>query len=254
MKSAVLYLRVSTQLQEREGASLDAQEDACRRYAASRGLAVAGVVREQVSGRKETLARPGLLEAIDYLERGEATHFVVWSLDRFARNVHSATDLIHRYFGEGRDYDLLVATEEIDTRTAGGRMQLHIRLAIAQYEAELTSERIRATKRFLRASGCYQGGKVPYGYRVGKGTRNGSRRLVSHRREQAILRLACKLRQSGLSLRQSAALMETKGVTNRKGRRFDSRQIKRMVDAAHLEKDSLDGHSRRHAEADRSTA
>jgi site-specific DNA recombinase len=231
LKTAVLYLRVSTQLQEREGASLDAQEEECRRYAAGRNLRVVAVVREQVSGRKETLQRPGLLEALDYLDQGQATHLVVWSLDRFARNVHSATDLIYRYFGEGRDYDLLVATEEIDTRTAGGRMLLHVKLAVAQYEAERTSERIRSVKKFLREEGCFQGGLVPYGYRIGRVTKRGARKLVLHRREQAILRLARKLAFAGLSLRQSAAVMEDRGVTNRKGRRFDPRQIKRMLDA-----------------------
>jgi site-specific DNA recombinase len=229
---AVLYLRVSTAFQEREGASLDAQESVCREYSRNRGLGVVDVIREQVSGRRETLDRPGLLGALGYLDRREADHLVVWSLDRFSRNVHSATDLIHRYFGEGRDYRLLVSDDEIDTRTAGGRMLLNVKLAVAQYEAEKTSERIRMAKKFLRANGCYQGGRIPYGYRVGKGKVNGSRKLVLHRREQAILRLAIKLHAAGLSLRQSALVMENRGVTNRLGRRFDPRQIKRMIDNA----------------------
>jgi site-specific DNA recombinase len=230
-RAAVVYLRVSTAVQEREGASLDAQELECKRYLREKRIRCVHVVREQVSGRKETLDRPGLLEALEVLERGDANVLCVWALDRFSRNLHSATDLIHRFFGEGRDHELLVATEEIDTRTAGGRMLLNIKLSVAQYEAERTAERIRAVKAYQRENGCYQGGHIPYGYRLSE--RSGPRGetlLALDRREQAVIRLAVRLRDRGLSLRRIAGLMEDKGITNRQGRQFDSRQIQRLVE------------------------
>jgi site-specific DNA recombinase len=235
LKRAVIYLRVSTDRQERRGSSLSAQERACKRYCAERGLTVVDVVRERVSGRKDTLDRPGLLRALEALEDDQADNVVVWALDRFARNVHSATDLIHRYFGEGRGYGLHVTTEEIDTTTAAGRLMLHVRLAIAQYEAERSAERVKAVKAHLRELGCYAGGRIPYGYKVGPRIAQNPggrayRQLLPNPQEQNVIKQAYELHKEGLSLREVASVLEDRGVRSRNGKTLHPMQVKRLLD------------------------
>lgn len=233
MPRVVAYLRVSTDRQERRGSSLSSQERACRLYCELKGLDLVEVIRERVSGRKETLERPGLLRALDALDTGKADGLVVWALDRFARNVHSATELIHKYFGEGRDFQLHVTTEEIDTRTAAGRLTLHVKLAVAQYEAEKTAERIRTVKRFLKDEGYYAGGEVPYGYRVSKRIRNphgkSYRKLEPDPHESRVMELVRIFRRKGLSLREVASALDNEGLTTRTGRPWHPEQVRRIL-------------------------
>lgn len=237
MSKVVIYLRVSTDRQERRGSSLSAQERACRTYCEDRGLEVVHVVREKVSGRKETLDRPGLLRALELLDTKEASGLVVWALDRFARNLHSATDLIARYFGEGKANSLHVTTEDIDTTSASGRLMLHFRLAIAQYEAERIAERIRAVKGYLKREGYYAGGRVPYGYQIGPlvasnpGGRS-YRKLVPSPEELEVVQAAAELRKSGASLREVAAMLEDRGLTSRQGKKLHPQQVQRILERA----------------------
>jgi DNA invertase Pin-like site-specific DNA recombinase len=235
LSRVVIYLRVSTDRQERKGSSLSAQERACRRYCESRGLDVVSVVRERVSGRKDTTDRPGLLGALEQLEEDQADGLVVWALDRFARNVHSATGMIAQYFGDGRGYSLHVTTEDIDTTSAGGRLMLHIRLSIAQYEAERSAERVKAVKAHLRELGCYAGGRVPYGYTIGPKIRvnpggRAYRKLVPAPEEQKTIQAAAELRSRGLSLREVARMLENQGVRSRKGTTLHPMQVKRLLE------------------------
>jgi len=235
VSKVVLYLRVSTDRQERKGSSLSSQERACRRYCEERGLEVVDVVRERVSGRKETMDRPGLLRVLENLDEGRADGMVVWALDRFARNVHSATDLIYRYFGEGRPFTLHATTDHIDTQTPAGRLTLNIKLAVAQHEAEKIAERIKLTKDHLRELGCYAGGAVPFGFRVGpRSSKNpGGRKyrmLKPDPTEQKVVALVHALHEQGMSLREVGRALEDRGVRSRSGRPFHPQQIKRILE------------------------
>ena len=84
---AVLYLRVSTQEQAREGISLAAQEAKLRAYCDLRGLHVAEVVIDAgVSGGKPMHSREGGSRILDLVKRSAVAHVIAYKLDRLFRD------------------------------------------------------------------------------------------------------------------------------------------------------------------------
>ena len=81
---AIIYSRVSTDAQERDGTSLDTQERACAEFAAERGWEVVRRIRDAGSGA--SLDREGLGELRAALRQGEATAVVAYAVDRLSRS------------------------------------------------------------------------------------------------------------------------------------------------------------------------
>lgn len=81
---AVIYSRVSTDAQEREGTSLETQERACQALVNERGWAVVRCIRDAASG--SSLERPGIEELRDLLRRGDVDVIVSYAVDRLSRN------------------------------------------------------------------------------------------------------------------------------------------------------------------------
>ena len=119
----------------------------------------------------------------------------------------------------------VLSGEQIDTRTAAGRLVLNVLASVAQWEREATGERTSAALRHKASLGEYTGGEAPYGYRL---ARDGVA-LVTVAKEQKVLMVARELRDTGLSLRAIAAQLAEKGFRPRQGTRFYAQQIKRML-------------------------
>lgn len=232
MTRVVCYTRVSTDQQERDGASLDQQESACRAHAVQQGLEIVDVVRDVVSGRSESTDRPKLQAALGRLGQ-DAEGILVWNLDRFSRNLVDALKLARDHFGESKPYKLFSATEDVNYHTPEGRLMLHMKLSVAEYEADKIRQRIRASKTFLAQQGYFQGGpSAPYGYSVGPREKHAGKRrrkLVPDRSEQKVVRHMVKLSRRGLSLRAIAADLEERGVVNRTGQPFHPMQVARVL-------------------------
>lgn len=223
---AVCYLRVSTDKQVDRGVSLDAQRAKLFAYAALYDLdVVETVVDAGVSA--STLDRPGLNRALDLLRRGIARALVVVKLDRLTRSVRDLGDLVERYFADGR-LALLSVSEQVDTRTAAGRLVLNVLGSVSQWEREAIGERTSAAMRHKAAAGEFTGGRAPYGYRVAPDGVH----LVRVRSEQRIVVQAKALREAGLSLRAVARRLSELGFKNRHGKPFAHAQVGRMLDAS----------------------
>src|SRR5947209_5657243 len=117
MKQAIRvvgYVRVSTDEQAKDGASLDLQETKIEQYVELHGLVLVAIDHDDgVSGK--TLKRPGLSRALGRLDSGEADAIVVYGIDRLTRSLRDWSTLIERYFAEGRKV-LMSVSESIDTR------------------------------------------------------------------------------------------------------------------------------------------
>src|SRR3954452_15300173 len=99
---AVISLRVSTDEQAEEGYSLPAQERACRAYCELQGWPIiAVVVDEGLSGTLPPSARPGLAAALDLIRSGQARALIVHKLDRLARSIRIANELIEEFERRG---------------------------------------------------------------------------------------------------------------------------------------------------------
>lgn len=224
MTRVVAYVRVSTDKQAEHGVSLDAQRERLRSYAKLYDLEIVEEIVDAGESAK-TLARPGLQRALQSLREGRADGLLVAKLDRLTRSVKDLGELVEDLFADGR-FALLSVGEQVDTRTAAGRLVLNVLGSVAQWERETIAERTRAAMRHMRERGEYVGGKPPYGYRVVDGE------LVADPVEQGAAALARRLKAAGLSLRAIAAELEAAGHRPRSAARFAPAHVQRILAAA----------------------
>ena len=217
----IAYLRVSTDKQADKGISLDAQQDKVRAYASLYDLDLIEVIVDAGESAK-TLDRPGLQQALFMLKTGKADALLVVKLDRLTRSVVDLGKLIETYFAPGKAA-LLSVSEQIDTRSASGRLVLNILASVSQWERETIAERTRDAMRHKQAQGEYIGGETPYGFRLADGE------LLEDAAEQEVIQKAKDFQKAGLSLRKIAAELDKQGIKTRRGSMFAATQIQRMV-------------------------
>lgn len=220
---AVAYIRVSTEKQADQGVSLKAQRAKLQAYASLYDLELVAVI-EDAGASAKTLDRPGLRQALGMLEAGEADALLVAKLDRLTRSVRDLDTLITRWFASER-FALLSVGEQIDTRSAAGRLVLNILASVSQWEREAIGERTATALRHKAARGEFTGGRVPYGFRLAAD----GVQLEEDPDEQAVIEAARAARARGLSLRAVASELACQGYRTRNGRSFAATQIKRML-------------------------
>lgn len=212
MTKTIAYLRVSTDKQADKGISLEAQRAKVEAYAALYDLELVGVEVDAGESAK-SLERPGLERALGRLRKGEAEALLVVKLDRLTRSVRDLADLVDKYFA--KKYALLSVSEQVDTRTAAGRLVLNILATVGQWEREAIGERTSAAMQHKKAAGEYTGGVAPYGYRIAE---EGA--LVKVESEQKVIESARRMREAGYSLRLIANTLAEAGYRSRTGKLF----------------------------------
>jgi DNA invertase Pin-like site-specific DNA recombinase len=221
----VAYLRVSTDKQADHGVSLEAQRAKVTAYAAIYDLELVDVIVDAGASAK-TLEREGLTKALGMLRSGKADALLVVKLDRLTRSVRDLGTLVEKFFANSR-WALLSVGEQVDTRTAAGRLVLNVLASVAQWEREATGERTSAALQHKAAEGEYTGGGAPYGFRIAED----GVRLVEVPEEQRVVGLARALRAEGRSLRAIARKLAHEALVSRTGRAFGAGQIRRMLAA-----------------------
>lgn len=217
----IAYLRVSTERQADTGVSLDAQQEKARAYASLYDLDLIDVIIDAGESAK-SLDRPGLQRALAMLKNGQADALLVVKLDRLTRSVVDLGKLIETYFAPGKAA-LMSVGEQIDTRSAAGRLVLNILASVSQWERETIGERTSVAMQHKQAKGEYIGGGTPYGFDLAGGE------LVRNEAEQRVIAQAKQLHAAGLSLRKIAAELDRQGIKTRRGSTFAAPQIQRMV-------------------------
>jgi DNA invertase Pin-like site-specific DNA recombinase len=221
----VAYLRVSTEKQADHGVSLDAQRAKVAAYAELYDLELVEIVVDAGASAK-TLEREGLRRALGMLRSGRAEALLVVKLDRLTRSVKDLGELVEAYFASGR-WALLSVGEQVDTRTAAGRLVLNVLASVAQWEREATGERTSAAMRHKAAQGEYTGGRAPYGYRVA----DDGVHVEPDDAEQRVLADVRTLRAEGASLRAVAATLADRAIVSRAGKPFRAGQIRQILRA-----------------------
>jgi len=148
------YIRVSTDEQANHGHSLAAQEAKLRAYAELYELDLVDLVVDAGQSAK-TLNRPGLQQALAALEAGQAEGILIAKLDRLTRSVRDLGHLLEVYFE--RRFQLMCVAEQLDTRSAAGRLVANILAAVGQWEREAIGERTRTALQHKKAQGCKLG-------------------------------------------------------------------------------------------------
>lgn len=205
----VAYLRVSTDKQADRGVSLDAQRAKVQAYAELYDLELVEVIVDAGLSAK-TLERSGLQRALGMLRRREADALLVVKLDRLTRSVKHLGELVETVFAPGKAA-LLSVSEQIDTRSAAGRLVLNVLASVSQWEREAIGERTSVAMQHKAACGEFTGGESPFGFRVE------GEQLAPIESEQHVIAGARRLRAAGLSLRAVARELDAAGMRSRTG-------------------------------------
>lgn len=139
-KVVALYIRVSTLDQAREGYSLAAQQAALEAWATTHGYATQLYADEGISG-KDIRHRPAMCQMLADVEAGKIAVVAVWALSRLTRSVadlYATRDLLASH-----NVDLFSHTEGFDTSSPTGRAMMGLLGIFAQWEREVTAERVR---------------------------------------------------------------------------------------------------------------
>ena len=167
LRCAVYTRKSSEEGLEQEFNSLDAQREACEAYIASQRSEGWVPVRDRyddggISGG--TLERPALQRLLADIEEGLIDVVVVYKIDRLSRSLMDFSKLVEVF--DRNDVTFVSITQSFNTTTSMGRLTLNILLSFAQFEREVTAERIRDKFAASRAKGIFMGGVPPLGYDV----------------------------------------------------------------------------------------
>ena len=164
-RCAIYTRKSSEEGLEQDFNSLDAQHEACEAYIASQRHEGWVLVKERyddggISGGH--LERPGLQRLMDDVEAGRVNRIVVYKIDRLTRSLTDFAKLVERLDGAGASF--VSVTQAFNTATSMGRLTLNVLLSFAQFEREVTAERIRDKIAASKKKGLWMGGNVPLGY------------------------------------------------------------------------------------------
>ena len=127
-----------------------------------------------------TLARPALQRLLADIEAGRVDIIVVYKVDRLTRALADFARLVEIF--DRHAVSFVSVTQQFNTTTSMGRLTLHVLLSFAQFERELTGERIRDKIAASKQKGLWMGGQPPLGYDVQ------ARRLIVNAREAETVR------------------------------------------------------------------
>ncbi len=165
IRRAALYARVSTEEQAMHGVSLDAQKERLIQYAKDNDLQIVDLyVDEGISARKRYTRRGAFMRMIDDVKLGKIDVILFIKLDRWFRNIadfYEVQTILDRH-----KVQWIATEEDYDTTTANGRLALNIKLAIAQDEADRTSERIKFAFQNMVKEGRVISGMTSLGFAI----------------------------------------------------------------------------------------
>lgn len=218
-RRAIGYLRVSTTDQH---LGPEAQAAAIRRYCDAHGLALAETHTDHgVSGAAPLDARPGLMDAIGALQRGDV--LIVQKRDRLARDTLAAAMIERMVTRAGAT---IIAADGAGNGDGPEALLLRRMLdAFAEFERATIAARTSAALRAKRARGERAGG-IPWGFSA-----DADGRLHPNPEEQEVTAAIQELHRSGLSQRKIVAALAERGIVGRTGRPLRQTQVCRILAA-----------------------
>lgn len=169
------YIRVSTQEQKLHGISLDAQKAKLIAYAKANGMKIVEwYMDEGVSARKLIKKRPELQRMIQDAEKGNFDRIIFIKLDRFFRSVAEYHECMKRI----SPIVWTTTEEKYDLTTANGRFLINAKLAVAEMEADMASERVNLVNEYKASTGQPLCGNMPFGFKIVPDPSTGRKKIV----------------------------------------------------------------------------
>jgi len=234
-KRCAVYCRVSSDERlDQEFNSIDAQKEAGHAYIASQRaegwIPVADDYDDPGYSGGNT-DRPALKRLLADIERGLIDIVVVYKIDRLTRSLADFAKMVDVF--DQHDVSFSAVTQQINSATSMGRLMLNVLLSFAQFEREVTSERIRDKIAAAKRKGMWMGGVPSIGYDVV------NRQLVVNDAEAAVVRRIFEEMLTIGSPTQIAANLTTEGITTkawttqegqtRSGTRIDKKYLHKLL-------------------------
>ncbi len=161
-----IYTRKSTEEGlDQDFNTLDAQHEACAAYIASQkheGWKMLSARYDDGGISGGTLERPALQQLMADIDAGRVDMVVVYKIDRLTRSLADFAKLVERL--EAANCSFVSVTQAFNTSSSMGRLTLNVLLSFAQFEREVTAERIRDKIAASKKKGLWMGGIPPLGY------------------------------------------------------------------------------------------
>jgi site-specific DNA recombinase len=184
-----IYTRKSTEHGlEQEFNSLDAQREACEAYIKSQAFQGWKALPQHYNDPAYSggnLERPALKRLLADIEAGKIDVIVVYKIDRLTRSLADFAKLVEAF--DAKSVSFVAVTQQFNTTTSMGRLTLNVLLSFAQFERELSAERVRDKVAASRRKGKWTGGTVPLGYQAK------DKKLVINKAEAETVRMIFRL-------------------------------------------------------------
>lgn len=163
-----IYTRKSTDDGlDQEFNSLDAQREACAAYVLSQrheGWSLNPEIYDDGGYSGGNMERPALKQLLAEVEAGRVDVIVVYKIDRLTRSLSDFARMVEIL--DRANASFVSITQAFNTTTSMGRLTLNVLLSFAQFEREVTGERIRDKVAASKKKGMWMGGSPPLGYDV----------------------------------------------------------------------------------------
>ncbi|MBP8232667.1 MAG: recombinase family protein [Rhizorhabdus sp.] len=190
--------------------SLDAQREACAAYIASQvheGWQLDPTLYDDGGYSGGTMERPALKRLLADVESGRIQVIVIYKVDRLTRALSDFARIVEVLDRHGASF--VSVTQAFNTTTSMGRLTLNVLLSFAQFEREVTGERIRDKIAASKKKGMWMGGPIPMGYDLG------DRKLLINEEEAETIRYIFNRHVELGSVRELADDLEAKGIRSK---------------------------------------
>jgi DNA invertase Pin-like site-specific DNA recombinase len=162
-KIACIYIRCSTEEQEKKGYSLEYQEEQCQNYIQSKEMAYFKTYRDPgVSGTTPLKKRDGMLRMFEDIKKNKFNVVVFHAFDRLARDMVVAYNIIGKFQENG--ITVCETQHDIDTTTPDGKTRMAMYFTFGQMEHSAILERSRLGRKARKDRIGFTGGPIPFGY------------------------------------------------------------------------------------------
>jgi len=182
-RCAVYTRKSSEEGLEQDFNSLQAQREACEAFIRSQkgeGWRLSKAHYDDGGLSGGTMERPALQRLLEDIRNGQVDLVVVYKVDRLTRSLADFAKMVELFDANGVSF--VAVTQQFNTTSSMGRLTLNVLLSFAQFEREVTGERIRDKIAASKRKGIWMGGTVPLGYNVD------DRRLVINGAEAEVVR------------------------------------------------------------------
>ncbi len=210
IRCAIYTRKSSEEGLEQSFNSLDAQREACSAYIQSQrheGWRPVATHYDDGGYSGGSMERPALKLLLEDIGAGKVDAVVVYKVDRLTRSLSDFAKIIDVFDKRGASF--VSVTQQFNTTSSMGRLTLNVLLSFAQFEREVTGERIRDKIAASKRKGMWMGGNVPLGYDLK------ARKLLVNNKEAALVRDVFRRYLALACVRKLKLALERRGIKSK---------------------------------------